>query len=461
MNCRVRFAPSPTGDLHIGSLRTALFNWAFARHNCGKFLLRIEDTDRARSTEKNIASILNIMELFDLNYDEEYVLQSERITRHIEVVDKMLEDGVAYKCYCRQEDLQRKKDDCIARGLSYKYDGTCRELEKDDMTKPFVVRIKSDKVGKSCLQDIVQGDIETDNSQLDDFILLRSDMTPTYMLSVVVDDHDMGITHVIRGSDHLTNTFRQMQIYKACGWDVPYFAHIPLIYGQDGQKLSKRHGAVNAKDYLKDGYLPEAMLNYLVRLGWSHGDDEIISKRQIVEWFSLDSVGKSPSRFDIQKLNHINSHYLREKDDEDLVHLIESIVDIPNEAARNNVLRGMCGLKKRASTLKELAEASVVYIDMPRNFEESCREYMQDINLTIIKKVADIIMNIGVSEELLLPECRKLAESIGVKFVVVAQTLRSALCGKLVSPSVFEIMQIIGQCDTIARLENFIRYCES
>lgn len=461
MNCRVRFAPSPTGDLHIGSLRTALFNWAFARHNRGRFLLRIEDTDRVRSTQKNIESILRIMDLFGLDYDDEFVLQSNRIVRHVEVVNQMIRDGVAYKCYCSPSELASKKERAIASGQSYKYDGTCRQVVQDDMSRPFVVRIRSDQYGKSVVHDLVQGHVAIDNSQIDDFILLRSDLTPTYMLSAVVDDHDMNISHVIRGVDHLTNTFRQMQIYRACGWDIPQFAHIPLIYGQDGQKLSKRHGAINAGDYLKDGFLPEAMLNYLIRLGWSYGDNEIFSTDEIVRYFTLDNVGKSPARFDMQKLVNINAYYLRLRDTNSLVDDIEKIIGIQNEAVRAHIVSGMDELKKRAKTLHELAEAAKIYIDMPRYFCEECEQYMQPQNVEIIKAVAAIILENGVDEEMLQTACRQLSENFGVKFVTLAQTLRVALCGKLVSPSVFEVMRIIGQCDSVARLENFIRHCES
>ena len=327
MSIRVRFAPSPTGVLHIGSVRTALFNWLFARHNSGKFLLRIEDTDKLRSTDENTKLIFEILKWLEIDWDEEPVIQSSRIERHKEIAEGLVKQGKAYYCYCSPEELESKKEEAKKKGIPYKYDGTCQN--RTDIPEGInpVIRLKADIAGATTIHDLVQGEVTVKNSQLDDMILLRSDGTPTYMLSVVVDDHDMGITHVIRGDDHLTNTFRQIQIYKACGWDIPTFGHIPLIYGPDGSKLSKRHGAVSANDYKELGYLPEAIFNYLLRLGWSHGDDEIISKENAINWFDFDNVGKSPSRFDMAKLQNLNAYYMRQKENSSLFDVLKYYIN--------------------------------------------------------------------------------------------------------------------------------------
>src|SRR5690349_956381 len=324
MSVVVRFAPSPTGFLHIGGARTALFNWLFARHNGGTYKLRIEDTDRARSTPEAVAAILDGLSWLGLDWDGEVVYQSQRLDRHAEIARQLLAEGKAYRCYCTPEELEAMREKARAEGRPVRYDGTWRDRDPSEAppgVKP-AIRLKAPQEGETVIRDHVQGEVRVANAQLDDLIILRADGTPTYNLSVVVDDHDMGITHVIRGDDHLTNAFRQTQIYRALDWAVPEFAHVPLIHGPDGAKLSKRHGALGVDAYRDMGYLPEALRNYLLRLGWSHGDDEIIATRQAIEWFDLAAVGRAPARFDFAKLDNLNGHYIREAADERLVALV-------------------------------------------------------------------------------------------------------------------------------------------
>ncbi|MDR3031370.1 MAG: glutamate--tRNA ligase, partial [Holosporales bacterium] len=321
------------------------------------------------------------------------------------------------------------------------------------------VRLKSEIGGETTVNDMVQGEVSVDNSQLDDLVLLRSDGTPTYMLSVVVDDHDMKITHVIRGDDHLTNTFRQIQIYKAFGWDIPKFGHIPLIYGPDGTKLSKRHGAVSAQDYIDLGYLPEAISNYLLRLGWSHGDDEIISREDAIKWFNLDSVGKSPSRFDMAKLQNLNAHYIRERNNESLLECIEQFLkEEISDNARNKILKGMNSLKERAKTLIDLADSAKIYISTPVKFDESCEKYATKTHLCLLDEVIKIIEKYSnIEEKVALEDIKSLTKEKEIKLVEIAQAIRGALCGKLVSPSVFEAMEILGKEESINRIQNYIK----
>ncbi len=458
MSIRVRFAPSPTGVLHIGSVRTALFNWLFARHNKGKFLLRIEDTDKLRSTKENTDSIFEILRWLNIDWDEEPVIQSSRLKRHIEVANELIKQGKAYYCYCTPEELAAKKEAALKSGKSYKYDGTCRNrTDSVDSISP-VIRLKAENKRKTTINDMVQGAVTIDNAQLDDLILVRSDGSPTYMLSVVVDDHDMGITHVIRGDDHLTNTFRQIQIYNACNWDTPSFGHIPLIYGPDGAKLSKRHGAVSAKDYQELGYLPEAITNYLLRLGWSHSNEEIISREKAIEWFDFNAVGKSPSRFDIAKLQNLNMHYIKERDNNSLLkYLLPFFKRELTFLQKDNIFKGLDSLKSRAKTILELRDSAQVYISAPIDFEESCVKYASDKHLNLLKKVIDIIENMPQLEEKeLCSKIKELATENNIKLVEIAQAIRGALCGKLVSPSVFEIIEILGKDKSIKRINNFI-----
>ncbi len=458
MSVKVRFAPSPTGVLHIGSVRTALFNWLFARHNNGKFCLRIEDTDKLRSTDENTELIFKILEWLKIDWDGEPVIQSSRIERHKEVAHDLVKYGKAYYCYCSPEELAFKKDECLKKGLPYKYDGKCRNLTEPIPGINPVIRLKANTSGDTSVNDMVQGAVTVNNSQMDDLILLRSDGTPTYMLSVVVDDHDMGITHVIRGDDHLTNTFRQIQIFEACGWDVPTFGHIPLIYGPDGTKLSKRHGAASAIDYMQLGYLPEAIANYLLRLGWSHGDDEIISREDAVKWFDFANVGKSPSRFDIAKLQNLNGRYIRERDNESLFEYMLPFFKYElTDIHKDRILKGLNGLKDRAKTIVELVNSAMIYVQSPTSYDEKCKKYQTELHKSLLKDIATKLESgeFACHEDTLCNQVRAYADSKGVKLVEIAQAMRSALCGCLTSPSVFEIVAILGVKETIQRFNRY------
>ncbi|MDR2075080.1 MAG: glutamate--tRNA ligase [Holosporales bacterium] len=456
----VRFAPSPTGILHIGSVRTALFNWLYAKHNGGKFLLRIEDTDRIRSTHENTILIFDVLKWMGLDYDGEAVIQSSRIDRHKEVALNLIQNGKAYYCYCSQKELEEKKNKALAEGTQYKYDRICRDgNSKRSGTSP-VIRLKSEIEGSTTISDMVQGDVTVSNSQLDDMVLLRSDGSPTYMLSVVVDDHDMEITHVIRGDDHLTNTFRQIQIYKACGWNIPKFGHIPLIYGQDGAKLSKRHGAVSTVEYKDLGYLPEAIFNYLLRLGWSHGDSEIISKEEAIEWFDFNNVGKSPSRFDINKLNYINAYYMRRMNEDKLLEYMQQFMKdtIVDECSKNRMRKGLKSLKDRAETVLDLAVSSMIYVMGPEKYSEECSKYNDSFHKDLLLEFLNSLESKDeqIYEQDLLNSAKELVLKKNVKLVELAQSLRSALTGKVVSPSVFEIMEILGKSESISRIKKFV-----
>jgi glutamyl-tRNA synthetase len=374
----LRFAPSPTGYLHIGGARTALFNWLYARHTGGKFLLRIEDTDRERSTGDAVEAILNGLTWLRLDWDGPTLYQFARVARHREIAEKLLAEGKAYRCYATPEELEAMRAEQRAKGRSIRYDGRWREREPGpaERGKPFVVRIKAQTDGETVVHDVVQGEVKTQNSQLDDMVLLRSDGTPTYMLAVVVDDFDMGVTHVLRGADHLNNTPRQLQIIQAMGWPVPVYGHVPLIHGADGAKLSKRHGALAVEAYRDMGYLPEAMRNYLLRLGWSHGDDEIIPTKQAIAWFNLEGLGRSAARFDMKKLDSLNGHYIRETDNGTLA--VELIAFLKRPApersidalTRERLKNAIPMLKTRAKTLVELADkAEFVLGQGPRTLD--------------------------------------------------------------------------------------------
>ena len=462
MTVVTRFAPSPTGFLHIGGGRTALFNWLFARHHGGRFLLRIEDTDRARSTEAAVAAIFEGIEWLGLDWDGEAVMQFSRAPRHAEVALKLLEQGRAYRCYCTPEELTAIREEQRAKGLPMRYPGIWRDRPTTEAPAgaPFVVRLKAPSAGETVIRDLVQGEVKVANDQLDDMILLRADGTPTYMLSVVVDDHDMGITHVIRGDDHLTNAFRQVQLYRACEWDVPIHAHIPLIHGPDGAKLSKRHGALGVDAYRDMGYLPEAMRNYLLRLGWSHGDDEIISTEQAIEWFTLDSAGRSPSRFDFVKLTQLNGHYLRQAEDSRLAALIAPRLESElgrtlTESETARLTAGMAGLKERAKTLIDLAQSALFYVRArPLSLDEKATRH-------VAEPVAQEILAVYAERAGALPEwnrealetvARDLATEKEIKLGAVAQPLRAALAGATVSPPIFEVMEVLGQTETLGRI---------
>ncbi len=464
MSVVTRFAPSPTGFLHIGGARTALFNWLFARHHGGKFLLRVEDTDRARSTQEAVEAIFDGLNWLGLTADEEPVFQFARAARHAEVAQQMLAQGNAYRCYCTTEELEAIRAEQKAKGLPLRYPGIWRDRPASDAPDaPFVVRLKAPQEGETVIQDHVQGEVRVANAQLDDMVLLRADGTPTYMLSVVVDDHDMGITHVIRGDDHLTNAFRQIQIYKAMGWEIPQFAHIPLIHGPDGAKLSKRHGALGVDAYRDMGYLPEAMRNYLLRLGWGHGDAEIISTEQAVEWFDIDAVGRSPSRFDFAKLANLNGIYLRQADDARLVELAAPLLEAKlgrplADADRTRLAAGMPGLKERAKTLVELADSAAFYAaQRPLALDEKASSHVQGDAQDLLGQIIERFSAIDTWQSARLEEeARVFAESTGLKLGKVAQPLRAALTGSSVSPPIFEVMEILGREESLARINDVL-----
>ena len=463
MTVVTRFAPSPTGYLHIGGARTALFNWLFARHHGGKYLLRIEDTDRARSTEPAIAAILDGLSWLGLPWDGEVTYQFSRAARHAEVALEMLAKGHAYHCYASPQELDEMRTAQKAAGKPMRYDGRWRDRDPKEApagVKP-VVRLKAPQTGQTIIKDAVQGEVTVENAQLDDMILLRADGTPTYMLAVVVDDHDMGVTHVIRGDDHLNNAFRQLQIIRAMGWPEPAYAHIPLIHGPDGAKLSKRHGALGVDAYRVMGLLPAALRNYLLRLGWGHGDDEIISTQQAIEWFDLDGVGRSPSRFDMAKLVNLNAHYLRETPDDELLPMVlprveEKLGAKVDAIGLERITRGMNGVKQRSRTLIELADNLVFYAraGAPPIADDKARGVLTPEARSLLGKLAAALevdaANWG--EKQIEDSVRRFAESMSVKLGQVAQPLRVALSGSTVSPGIFEVVAILGPAETRARL---------
>ncbi|WP_029007640.1 glutamate--tRNA ligase [Azospirillum halopraeferens] len=461
MSVVTRFAPSPTGFLHIGGARTALFNWLFARHHGGQFLLRIEDTDRARSTQAAVDAILDGLSWLGLTWDGDAVSQFGRKERHAEVAQRMLEAGKAYYCYASPAELEEMRAAQKAAGQPVRYDGRWRDRDPSDAPAgvPPVIRLKAPQEGETLLKDRVQGEVRVQNAQLDDLILLRADGTPTYLLAVVVDDHDMGVTHVVRGDDHLTNTFRQIQIYNAMGWDLPEFAHIPLIHGPDGAKLSKRHGALGVDAYRDMGYLPEAVRNYLLRLGWAHGDDEIISTEQAIAWFGLEGIGRSPSRFDFAKLESLNAHYLRQADDARLADLVvprlAEAVGRPLAAAERDLLvRAMPGLKARARTLVDLADSARFYVaTRPMVYDAKAGGLLDAGARAMLKDLAAVFAaEPEWTAAALEDRVRGFAESRGEKLGKVAQPLRAALSGSTVSPPIFEVAELLGREEALARI---------
>jgi len=455
----VRFAPSPTGFLHIGGARTALFNWLFARHHKGVYRLRIEDTDRQRSTQAAVDALLDGLSWLGLNWDDEVVYQFARASRHAEVARELLAQGKAYNCYCTPDELEEMRAKAKAEGRSMRYDGRWRDRDPKDAPAGIrpVIRLKAPTEGETVVHDRVQGRVTVANSQLDDMVLLRADGTPTYMHSVVVDDHDMAITHVIRGDDHLNNAFRQTQLYRACGWDVPEFAHIPLIHGPDGTKLSKRHGALGAEAYRDLGYLPEALRNYLLRLGWSHGDDEIIPTAQAIQWFDLDHVGRAAARFDMAKLDFLNAHYIRETPDAELAkdsvaRLAAKLGRALTDAESGRVLRGMKGLKARAKTLKELADNAELYVHRLQ-WTDKAKTLLSNDAKARLARYADKLQPIESWDEASVERAaRALVEAEAIKLGELAQPLRAALTGTTVSPGIFEVVAALGREETLARL---------
>jgi glutamyl-tRNA synthetase len=463
-----RFAPSPTGFLHIGGARTALFNWLFARHAGGKMLLRIEDTDRERSTDAAIAAILDGLSWLGLDWDGDVVYQFSRVQRHREVADSLLASGHAYYCYASQAELDAMREAARAEGRPPRYDGRWRDkspAEAPPGVKP-VVRLKAPRDGETVLDDKVQGRVSWPNKDLDDLVLLRSDGTPTYMLAVVVDDHDMGVTDIIRGDDHLTNAARQMQIYRALGWPVPAMAHIPLIHGADGAKLSKRHGALGVDAYRAMGYLPQALRNYLVRLGWSHGDKEFFSLQEMIEHFDLAHVGRSPSRFDFAKLESMNGHYIRASRDPDLVAALEATLPyLPGAAElphgfdpplRDKLLAAMPGLKERAKTLVELLDgATFLFATRPLELDAKARGLLDAGGRAhlegLLPRFAALSAWSAAGTEAAV---RDYVVEAKVKLGEVAQPLRAALTGRATSPGIFDVLEVLGRDESLARMQD-------
>jgi glutamyl-tRNA synthetase len=458
---RVRFAPSPTGLLHIGGARTALFNYLFAKHHGGKFLLRIEDTDKARSTPEAVQMIQDGLDWLELQADEAPVFQSAREARHVAVARELLAKGLAYECFCTADELREMRETAQAQGRPPRYDGRWRD--RDPASAPAGVkpalRLKAPRQGETVVEDLVQGRVTVANAELDDMILLRSDGTPTYLHAVVVDDHDMGITHVLRGDDHLTNTFRQIQIYKAAGWDLPEFAHIPLIHGADGAKLSKRHGAVSILEFREQGFLPEALCNYLLRLGWGHGDAEFLSREEQIRLFDLDGVGRAASRMDYAKLTHLNGMWLRGADDARLTG--DVVARLPgqcglsaDESVASKILQLMPGLKERAKTLQELTAASAFLArQVPLEFEPKAAALLTAEARAMLARVREKLGSTDFSLPALDAALRAFAEAEGVKLGQVAQPLRAALTGSTMSPGIDATLAALGREESLKRLE--------
>jgi len=462
-----RFAPSPTGYLHIGGARTALFNWLFARHHGGEFHLRIEDTDRKRLAQGAVEAIYDAMNWLGLSHDGEVVSQYARRARHCDVAQELLAKGKAYRCYCSPDELARMRETARAEGRPMGYDGHWRDRDPAEAPEGInpVIRFKSPNDGQTTIKDQVQGDVTVANLQLDDMILLRADGSPTYMLSVVVDDHDMGVTHVIRGDDHLTNAARQAQVILAMGWDLPVYAHIPLIHGPDGAKLSKRHGALGVEAYRDMGYLPSALKNYLLRLGWAHGDDEIMSEQQAIQWFGLDGIGKSPSRFDFTKLENMNGYYIRE------VETNEALVDVCRPAIEKSLDRSLTGaeitllvsamdeFKPRAKNINDLAASTLfLFASRPLNFIPKAEKILTPEAKDILSDIVGLLeRNLLWDTDTLESEIKGFAEAKNLKLGKIAGPIRASLTGSNVSPGIFDILIWLGKDETIARIKDAIK----
>ncbi len=461
MTVRARFAPSPTGMLHIGSARTALFNYLFARHHGGEFLLRIEDTDRERSTQAATDVILEGLDWLGITPDRPPVFQSTRMARHVEVARQMLATGHAYLCYCTAEELRQMREQALAEGRSPRYDGRWRDRDPSEAPAGVApaIRLKAPREGDTVVDDLVQGTVRVANTELDDMIILRSDGTPTYNHSVVVDDHDMEITHVIRGDDHLTNTFRQVQIYRAMGWELPRFAHIPLIHGADGTKLSKRHGAVSALEFREQGYLPEALCNYLLRLGWGHGDVEVLDRDEAIRLFDLDGVGRAPSRMDYAKLTYLNGIYIRQADDERLTRaVLERLAHRTDLAlgskAAERIRSLMPALKERAKTLIELADAAAFLArPLPLPMEAKAASLLTPEARLMLRDLSGKLAGIEFTPAAIDAALREFAGATGRKLGQVAQPLRAALTGSTASPGIDVTLASLGKEEALARLQ--------
>jgi len=465
MSVVTRFAPSPTGFLHIGGARTALFNWLFARRHGGSFLLRIEDTDRARSSDEAVAAIYDGLRWLGLDWDGDAMLQSTRAARHVEAAERLLATGAAYHCWATVDELTAMRERAKAEARPFRYDGRWRDRDPAEAPAgvPPVVRLRAPLAGETVIRDLVQGEVTVANAQLDDMVLLRADGTPTYMLAVVVDDHDMGITHVIRGDDHLSNAFRQYQLYRALDWPVPEFAHVPLIHGADGAKLSKRHGALGVDAYRDMGYLPEALCNYLLRLGWSHGDDEVIAQEQAIAWFDLGAVGRSAARFDFARLGNLNGIYMRRADPARLAALVEPLIERRlgcdlAPSARARVRRGLDALRDRAKSIVDLADAAMIYA------QDTAPLARPEAAALLTPEACGHLLRLRAFLERLEPwtaaalelAVRDYVENAGEprpKLRDIAQPLRVAMTGSTVSPPIFEVMETLARELVLARLD--------
>ena len=457
MEVRTRFAPSPTGYLHIGNARTALFNYLFAKHHGGKFLLRVEDTDSARSTDSAKQAILDSISWLDLKPDEDIIYQSTRSNRHASIARELVTSGKAYYCFTSQEEISAMREESHKKGEHFIFRSKWRNVSADEFPKDIkpVIRLKSPRDGETVIEDLLQGSVAVQNSHLDDMILLRSDGRPTYMLAVVVDDYDMNVTHIIRGDDHLSNAHRQQLIYSALGWDAPKIAHIPLIHGSDGAKLSKRHGALGVKEYKEMGYLPEAINNYLLRLGWSHGNEEVISRSDAIKWFGIDGMGKSPARLDFDKMKHMNAHYLRNMSNDDLSKIIcDNIGFKIGEKSKNCINLAMESIKVRAELITDLYDLARMYIiDKPLEYTDDAKELIENCDRNLIDQVIESLKLIEEFEKDNIQSALKnIATQNDLKIGALMKYVRAFIAGRTASPSVFEMIEILGKDIAIARL---------
>jgi len=463
MTVVTRFPPSPTGFMHVGNARTAIFNWLYARHNDGKFVVRIEDTDRKRHSEEAVEAIMDGLKWLGLDYDGEVISQFSRLDRHTQIANEMISKGQAYYCYCSPEELNEMREKAKDSGSKTFYDKRWRDADKSSAPKDIkpVVRIKAPLHGNTTIIDKVQGEVKVENDQLDDFIILRSDGTPTYMLSVVVDDHDMGVTHILRGDDHLNNTFRQKIIFDAMDWKAPEYAHLPLIHGPDGAKFSKRHGAQSVQEFREMGYLPEALFNYLLRLGWSHGDDEVISRQNAIKWFDFDHIGKAPAKFDFAKLESLNAHYINESDPDKLIEQAKPFYKSRHNIELDDISikrinAGINELKSRAKTLLQFVDESSFYAkSIPFEYDEKACKNLNDASDVLSDLLNEFKEHtVEFNADYVQETCKKIADDKrNGKLGKVAMPLRAALTGTTVSPSIFHASEILGKEETCARIK--------
>ena len=463
MTVITRFAPSPTGFLHIGSARTALFNYLFAKKNKGKFFLRIEDTDKERSTNQATLAILESMKWLGLDYDGEVVYQSEREARHQEVALSLVKNGRAYLCFSSQEEIALLREEALAKKEHFIFNSPWRDVDIANHPKDIkpVIRLKAPKEGVTIVKDLLQGNVVVQNSQLDDMILLRSNGSPTYMLAVVVDDHDMGITHIIRGDDHLSNAHRQQILYEALEYNIPAMVHIPLIHGPDGAKLSKRHGALGTESYKDMGYLPEALCNYLLRLGWAHGDDEIIPRDKAIEWFNIEGLGKSPARLDFNKMKFLNAQYLRQKNDAELTDIVIKMIEEDHKiskVSKDNILKAMLGLKTRAELLVDLKQLSIMYVvDFSISITEEAKQIIANTDDHLLKDIKESLVSLqDFNRNSIQEKLKEVAEKKGMKLGELMHFIRAFIAGDVKSPSVFEMIEILGLENSLYRLKKLI-----